>query len=214
MSASNAYSEIGPEVMLRPLATSCAKDYKEHSLAQTSFTEPSNKRIPSSKVHVSRRPKLHWGKTDKISYAPWIWGGGYKWVKIKGQTQMCGYGYWIKWWMCVARLWCERQEQLSQLYERRVMTVSLGSSLASEGFFYLLTCGRRSLVSGTHNETVVSWISLWEMIKVYWLDFSLRFRSRCLLRLCRKFGPKLASHYIPVENEVKFVELSEPFSAN
>ena len=25
----------------------------------------------------------------------------------------------------------------------------------------------------------------------------------------RKFGPKLASHYKPVENEVKFVELSE-----
>ena len=29
-----------------------------------------------------------------------------------------------------------------------------------------------------------------------------------------KFGPKLASHYKPVENEVKFVELSEPCSAN
>ena len=37
------------------------------------------------------------------------------------------------------------------------MTVSLGSSLASEGFcFYLLTCGRHSLVSGTQNEIVVS----------------------------------------------------------
>ena len=31
-------------------------------------------------------------------------------------------------------------------------TVSLGTSLASEGFFFnLLTCGRRSLVSGTYN---------------------------------------------------------------
>ena len=37
---SNAYSEIGPEVTLRPLATSCAKDYKYHSLVQTSITEP------------------------------------------------------------------------------------------------------------------------------------------------------------------------------
>ena len=82
------------------------------------------------------------------------------------------------------------------------MTVSLGSSLASEGI-YLLTCGRRSLVSETQNEIVVSWITLWGMIKVYWLDFSLHFRSCCLLRICRKFGPKLASHYKPVENEVK-----------
>ena len=54
---------------------------------------------------------------------------------------------------------------------------------------------------------------LWGMIKVYWLDFSLHFRSCCLLRVCRKFGPKLASHYKPFENEVKF-GLSEPCSAN
>ena len=65
----------------------------------------------------------------------------------------------------------------------------------------------------TQNEIVVSWITLWGMIKVYWLDFSLHFRSCCLLRVCRKFGPKLASHYKPVENEVKFVELPEPCSA-
>ena len=36
---------------------------------------------------------------------------------------------------------------------------------------------------------------------------------RPVLRVCRKFGPKLASHYKPVENEVKF-GLSEPYSAN
>ena len=48
-------------------------------------------------------------------------------------------------------------------------------------------------------------------MKVYWLDFSLHFRSCCLLRVFRKFGPKLASHYKPVENEVKF-GLSEPYS--
>ena len=39
---SNAYPEIGPEVTLRPLATSCTKDYKGHSRVQTSFTEPPN----------------------------------------------------------------------------------------------------------------------------------------------------------------------------
>ena len=86
-------------------------------------------------------------------------------------------------------------------------------SLRRAFLFYLLTCGRRSLVSETQNEIVVSWITLWGMIKVYWLDFSLHFLSCCLLRVCRKFGPKLASHYKPVENEVKF-GLSEPYSAN
>ena len=59
---------------------------------------------------------------------------------------------------------------------------------------YLLTCGRHNLVSGTQNDIVVSWIALWGMIKVYWLDFSLRFGSGCLLHVCRKFGPKLTSH--------------------
>ena len=37
---SNAYSEIGPEVTLRPLATS--QGYKGHSLVQSSFTQPPN----------------------------------------------------------------------------------------------------------------------------------------------------------------------------
>ena len=37
------------------------------------------------------------------------------------------------------------------------MTVLLGSPLTSEGkFVYLLTCGRRSLVSETQNEIVAS----------------------------------------------------------
>ena len=71
-------------------------------------------------------------------------------------------------------------------------------------FVYLLTCGGHSLVSGTQNEIVVSWITLWGMIKVYWLDFSLHFGSCCLLRVCSKFSPKLASHYKPGKNEVKF----------
>ena len=41
--------------------------------------------------------------------------------------------------------------------KKTTMMVSLGTSLASEGFlFYLLTCGRRSLVSGTQHEIVLS----------------------------------------------------------
>ena len=44
----------------------------------------------------------------------------------------------------------------------------------------LFICDLCSLVSGTQNEIVVSWITLWGMIKVYWLDFSLHFRSCCL----------------------------------
>ena len=40
---SNTSSEIGPEVTLRPLATSCSKDYNGHSLVQTSFIEPPNR---------------------------------------------------------------------------------------------------------------------------------------------------------------------------
>ena len=35
-------SETDPEATLRPLMTSCAKDYKGHLLMQTSFTEPPN----------------------------------------------------------------------------------------------------------------------------------------------------------------------------
>ena len=82
------------------------------------------------------------------------------------------------------------------------MMVSLGTSLAAEGI-YLLSCGRCSLVSGTQNDIVVSWITLWGMIKVYWLDdlTSAYILSRRLLRFCRKFEPKLASHYKPVKNE-------------
>ena len=46
------------------------------------------------------------------------------------------------------------------------MTVSILHSLWRE-FTYLLTCGRRSLVSGAHNDIVVRWITLWRTIKVY-----------------------------------------------
>ena len=62
-------------------------------------------------------------------------------------------------------------------------SVSLGQFFTRFGgifYFYLLTCGSRSLVPGTQNEIVVSWITLWEMNKVYWLDFTLDLRSCCL----------------------------------
>ena len=49
------------------------------------------------------------------------------------------------------------------------------------------------LTSKTHH---TSWITLWRMIKVYWLyltwlDLSLHFGSCCLLHICHKFGPRL-----------------------
>ena len=54
---SNAYSEIGPEVTLLPLMTSCVKDYKGHSLVQTSFTEPPN-RMPQNAFFPQTRDLL------------------------------------------------------------------------------------------------------------------------------------------------------------
>ena len=50
---SNAHSEISLEVMLQPLATSCTKDYKGHSLVQTSFTEPPNRLFPFQDFYSS-----------------------------------------------------------------------------------------------------------------------------------------------------------------
>ena len=88
------------------------------------------------------------------------------------------------------------------------MTVSIVHSLRRE-LTYLLTCERRSLVSWTQNDVVFSWITMLGMIKVYWLDFSLRFGSCCLPRFCRQFGPKLASHYKPVK-KTKYSSSSSP----
>ena len=46
-------------------------------------TTPSlNKGCPPSEIHVSRMPKLHSTKTNKTSYASWIWDGGY--MRIDG----------------------------------------------------------------------------------------------------------------------------------
>ena len=42
MRTTNTYSEIAQKWQLRPFMTSCTKDYKGHSLMQTSFTELPN----------------------------------------------------------------------------------------------------------------------------------------------------------------------------
>ena len=55
------------------------------------------------------------------------------------------------------------------------MTVSLGHHSLRRDLIYLLTCGRLSLVSGTQNDIVVSWSTLWVMIKVYWPDLTLAY---------------------------------------
>jgi len=54
------------------------------------------------------------------------------------------------------------------------MTVSILYSLRRE-LTDLLTWARRCLVSGTENDTVVSWIILWWRIKVYWLNLTLAY---------------------------------------
>ena len=78
------------------------------------------------------------------------------------------------------------------------MTVLVFHSLWRE-LTYLLTRGMRSVVSGTQTDLIVSWIVLWGMIKVCWRDFSLHFGTCCLLCVCRKFGQRLASHYMSVK---------------
>ena len=51
---------IGPEVTLRPLATSWAKDYKGNSLVQTSFTEPPNTLLDQkTPAHSQRGSKIN-----------------------------------------------------------------------------------------------------------------------------------------------------------
>ena len=51
--------------MLRPLVTSCVKDYKGHSLVQTSFTEPPN----SQSVLVGHN--YHWQELTQVSFLSW-----------------------------------------------------------------------------------------------------------------------------------------------
>ena len=66
-------------------------------------------------------------------------------------------------------LWLIEKKENSPVDEeerrKKWMTVSIFHSLRRE-LTCLLTCGRRSLVSGTQNEIVVSWMTLWGMNKV------------------------------------------------
>ena len=74
-------------------------------------------------------------------------------------------------------------------------------------------CGRRSLVSGTQNEIVVSWITLWGMIKYMDLTLAYIFDHAVCCVSAASSGRSLHLFYKPVENEIKF-GLSEPYSAN
>ena len=62
----NAYSEIGPELTLRPLATSCAKHHKGHLLVQTSFTEPPNRSLCQYLHHQKLAPMPPLTKPDVL----------------------------------------------------------------------------------------------------------------------------------------------------
>ena len=76
-------------------------------------------------------------------------------------------------------------EQSSPVDEEKIK-IKMDDGVAS--FFIrfggnLLICWRCSLVSKTQNEIVVSWNTLWGVMKVHWLDFSLLFGSCCLLQV-------------------------------
>ena len=83
-------------------------------------------------------------------------------------------------------------------------------------FICWLVGGAALSVSGTQNEIVVSWSTLWGMMKLYWLDLTLAyiFDYAVCCASAASSGRSLNLITKPVENEVKFVELSEPCSAN
>ena len=66
----------------------------------------------------------------------------------------------------------------------------------------MLICERRSLVSGTQNKIVVT-------VRRKIILTRVRRAADSMSQNVGKFRPKLASHYKPVKNEVKFVELSK-----
>ena len=86
---------------------------------------------------------------------------------------------------------------MSKKEKHKWMTVLILHSLRRKST-YLLTCGRRSLVSDTQNDIAVNWITLWGMIKVYWLDFNLHFGSWCLLRFFITGNPTITNYCITV----------------
>ena len=72
-------------------------------------------------------------------------------------------------------LWLAESKESSPVGEEEIkikMDEGVDTSLTSEGTDLVLICGRRSLVSGTQNGVVVSWITLWWMVKVYWLEMT------------------------------------------
>ena len=101
-----------------------------------------------------------------------------------------------------------------------------------------LTCGRHSLVSRTQNEIVVSWITLWGMIKVYPLDLTwlepifltmlsaahlLQIRAEACISLqaswewskvCWTVRTMFGTLKVQLRNESQFVKLSEVCSVN
>ena len=87
---SNAYSEISPVVTLRALATSCVKDYKGHSIVQTSFIES-----PNSTILCSWADSLHschvilnecdWG----VGIAQWLEHQTRDWKVVVSVPSMC-----------------------------------------------------------------------------------------------------------------------------
>ena len=93
---------------------------------------------------------------------------------------------------------------MSNKEKHKWMTVLILHSFRRKSTF-LLTCGRRSLVSDTQNDIVVSWIHLWGMIKVYWLGFNLHFRSWCLLRFFIIGNPTITNYCITVMHCVQAV---------
>ena len=88
--------------------------------------------------------------------------------------------------------------------------VLLGSSLTAEGFFLFVDLWE--VQPCLRDPKWDSRITLWGMIKVYWLDLTLAYIFDHAV--CCKFGLKLTSQYKLDENEVKFIELSEPCLVN
>ena len=96
------------------------------------------------------------------------------------------------------------------------MTVSQASSFASEGICLFVDLWEAQPCLGDPDSSQLNYPVRDDESILTWLDLTLAHifhHAVCMLRVCRKFGPKLASHYKSLENEVKF-GLSEPYSVN
>ena len=111
-----------------------------------------------------------------VGLARWTLG---EWVCTVGLARWT-LGEWVcsvglaRWtlgeWVCTVGLartsWFKGLDELTQRTERVDVIARYFARFGGN----LLTYGRRSLVSGTQNVIVISWITLWGMIKVYWLN--------------------------------------------